>query len=489
MNAASWMNLSLLIWFPIITGIATYLLRHVANGVISRSVANIAATFMLFAVACLLYSFDTTIAAMQFSQRIPWIPSFGIEYTLGVDGLSVLFIAFNALITFLVIVTRKPNANNAYIAALLVTSGLIYGAFTALDGVLFYVFFETMLIPIYLTIGIWGGVNRKYAATKFFLFTLFGSLFMLLALFYLYGVSGSFSIKDWHILPLNIDAQILLFIGFLLAFAVKTPMWPLHSWAPDAYSEGPTGAIVLLSSTKIGAYAFLRLLLPIAPDAVNQLAPWMIILSLIAVIYFGIIALTQSDLKRLITYSSVAHMGMVTLGFFLLGDVALKGAVILMLSNALAAAALFLCAGALSDRMGSCRIIDYQGIVNVMPWLATLFVFFAMANVALPGTSGFVGELLVIFGAVEYHLGVGLLTATVLVIGAAYTLWLVKRVVFGAIGNSQIAAMKDLNHRERFGMVVLAVVMLVMGIYPQPFLALIDVSVTDLLAHLARTKL
>lgn len=489
MNTAGWMNLSLLIWFPVVAGILVYLLRNAANGSVARCLASVTATLMLFVVGYLLCSFDAGTSAMQFGQRIPWIMSFGIEYALGVDGLSILFIAFNALITFVVVVTRKPGSSNAYLAALLVTSGLTYGAFTALDGVLFYVFFEAMLIPVYLAIGIWGGPNRKYAATKFFLFTLFGSLFMLLALFYLYGASGSFSIKDWHILPLNMHSQVLLFVGFFLAFAVKTPMWPLHSWAPDAYSEGPTGAIVMLSSTKIGAYAFLRLLLPIAPDAVSQLAPWMIGLSLIAIIYFGIVALTQADLKRLVAYSSVAHMGMVTLGFFLLGIVAMKGAIILMLSNALAAAALFMCAGALVDRTGSRRILDYRGIVNVMPWLATLFVFFAMANIALPGTSGFVGELLVIFGAVEYHLGIGLLTATVLVIAAAYTLWLVKRVVFGAVGDSRIAEMKDLNFRECFGMVVLAAVMLAMGVYPQPIMALIDASVVDLLAHIAQSKL
>ncbi len=489
METSGWITLSFLIWFPIFAGILVYLLRGSANGSVSRCLANITSALMLFAVAWLIYRFDGSTSAMQFGERIAWIPSFGIEYALGLDGISLWFVALNALITFLVIVTRKEKTNNSYLAALLITSGLTYGAFTALDGVLFYVFFEAMLIPIYLAIGVWGGPNRKYAATKFFLFTLFGSLFMLLALFYLYNASGSFSIKDWHTLPLNMKAQLGLFVGFFMALAVKTPMWPLHAWAPDAYSEGPTGAIVMLSSTKIGAYAFLRLLMPIVPDAVHQLAPYMIALSLIAIIYFGFVALSQSDLKRLVAYSSVAHMGMVTLGFFLLSSVAMKGALFLMISNALVAAALFFCAGAMMDRIGSRRIMDYQGIVNVMPWLATLFVFFAMANIALPGTSGFIGELLVIFGAVEYHLGVGLLAATVLIIAAAYTLWLVKRAVFGAVGNSHIAQMHDLWPRERFGLVVLALVMLVIGVWPQPVLALMDASITDLLAHIARTKL
>ncbi len=489
METASWISLSFLIWCPIVAGILVYALRGSANGSISRCLANIVSALMVFAVAYLICHFDGGTSAFQFQERVAWIPSFGIEYALGVDGISLWFIALNALITFLVIVSRKEKTNQAYLAALLVTSGLTYGAFTALDGVLFYVFFEAMLIPIYLAIGVWGGPNRKLAATKFFLFTLFGSLFMLLALFGLYKVSGSFSIKDWHVLPLNMNMQTLLFIGFFMALAVKTPMWPLHAWAPDAYSEGPTGAIVMLSSTKIGAYAFLRLLLPIVPDAVHQLAPYMIALSLIAIIYFGFVALAQTDLRRLVAYSSIAHMGMVTLGFFLLNAVAMKGALFLMISNALAAAALFFCAGALTDRIGSRRIMDYQGIVNAMPWLATLFVFFAMANIALPGTSGFVGELLVIFGAVEYHLGIGLLAATVLVIAAAYTLWLVKRVVFGAAGNSQIAQMGDLLTRERFGLVILALVMLIMGVWPQPVLVLMDASVADLLAHIARTKL
>ncbi|MDR2016515.1 MAG: NADH-quinone oxidoreductase subunit M, partial [Burkholderiales bacterium] len=341
----------------------------------------------------------------------------------------------------------------------------------------------------YLAIGLFGGSQRRYATTKFFLYTLFGSLFMLLALFYLYGASQTFSIAAWHHLPLSLHTQLILFGAFFMAFAVKTPMWPLHAWAPDAYVEAPTGAAIMLASTKIGAYGFLRLLLPIVPDAAQTLAPWMVGLSLVAVIYFGFVALAQTDLKRLIAYSSVAHMGLVTLGFFLFDAVALKGAVLLMVSSGLVVAALFFCADMLKKRLGDYRLTDCGGIVDAMPWLATLLVFFAMANIAMPGTSGFVGEFLVILAAVSYQLGVGLLAATVLVTGTAYMLWMVRRVVFGPTTHLSVSALSDLGMQERLILSVLAAIMLVFGLWPQALLAMADASITELLAHMALSKL
>ncbi len=481
--------LSLLIWLPIAAGIAVMALRHLDGGRPSRWLANAAAWLTFFVAVSVLCRFDPASSAMQFSERASWIPYFGIEYALGIDGLSVLFIGMNALITLLVVVAQKPGSSGSYLAALLVTSGLTYGAFSARDAVLFYVFFEAILIPMYLAIGVFGGPQRRYVTTKFFLYTLFGSLFMLLALFYLYGASQTFSLEAWSHLPLSLHTQLVLFGAFFMAFAVKTPMWPLHAWAPDAYVEAPTGAAVLLASTKIGAYGFLRLLLPIVPDAAQVLAPWMIGLSLLAVIYFGFVALAQTDLKRLIAYSSVAHMGLVTLGFFLSDAVALKGAVLLMVSNGLVVAALFFCADALTVRLGDRRLTDCGGIVNAMPWLATLLVFFAMANIALPGTSGFVGEFMVLLGAIGHQLGVGLLAATVLVIGAGYTLWMVRRVVFGPVTHPSLSTLSDLGIRERLVLSVLAAVMLVFGLWPQPLLAMADASITQLLAHMALSKL
>ncbi|MDR0250819.1 MAG: NADH-quinone oxidoreductase subunit M [Burkholderiales bacterium] len=481
--------LSLLIWLPIIAGVAVLLFRDINGGRPSRWLANLAAWLAFFIAAYVLCRFQSASAAMQFSERAMWIPYFGIEYALGIDGLSALFIGMNALITLLVIAAQKADSKGSYLAALLITSGLTYGAFSARDAVLFYIFFEAMLIPMYLAIGVFGGSQRKYATTKFFLYTLFGSLFMLLALFYLYGVSQTFSLQAWHHLPLSLYTQLVLFGAFFMAFAVKTPMWPLHAWAPDAYVEAPTGAAIMLASTKIGAYGFLRLLLPIVPDAAQVLAPWMIGLSLLAVIYFGFVALAQTDLRRLIAYSSIAHMGLVTLGLFLFSAVALKGAVLLMVSNGLVVAALFFCADALKTRMGDCRLTDCGGIVNAMPWLATLLVFFAMANIGLPGTSGFVGEFLVILGAVGYQLGVGLLTATVVVIGAAYTLWMVRRVVFGPVTHPSVSALADLGIQERLLLSVLAAVMLGFGLWPQALLGMADASITQLLAHMALSKL
>jgi len=485
--------LSILIWLPIIAGILVLALRHVGHGRWSRWLANLAAWVAFIIAIFVLCRFQTGSGMMQFTERVMWIPHFSIEYALGIDGLSVLFIGMNALITLLVIAAQKSDSKSGYLSALLITSGLTYGAFSARDAVLFYVFFEAMLIPMYLAIGVFGGAQRRYATTKFFLYTLFGSLFMLLALFYLYSVSQTFSMEAWQHLPLSIYMQLILFGAFFIAFAVKTPMWPLHAWAPDAYVEAPTGAAVMLAATKIGAYGFLRLLLPIVPDAAHQLAPLMIALSLFAVIYFGIVALAQTDLKRLFAYSSVAHMGLVTLGFFLFNATAMKGAVLLMVSNGLAIAALFFVAESLKTRFGDCKLTDCGGIVKAMPWLATLLVFFAMANIGLPGTSGFVGEFLVIIGAVGhqsgYQLLVGLLAATVLIIGAAYTLWMVRRVVFGPITHPSVVALSDLGTRERLLLSVLAAVMLGFGLWPQALLGMADASVTQLLAHVALPKL
>jgi NADH-quinone oxidoreductase subunit M len=376
--------------------------------------------------------------------------------------------------------------------AFLILSGLMIGVFCALDGMLFYVFFEATLIPMFIIIGVWGGANRVYAAVKFFLYTLIGSLLTLVAIIYLYQKSsGSFDILEWHELPLSLKAQIYIFLAFLMAFAVKVPMWPVHTWLPDAHVEAPTGGSVVLAAImlKLGAYGFLRFSLPIAPDASHYLSTFIITLSLIAVIYIGLVALVQADMKKLVAYSSIAHMGFVTLGFFIFNEMGVQGGIVQMISHGFVSGAMFLCIGVLYDRMHSRQIADYGGVVNTMPRFAAFFVLFSLANCGLPATSGFVGEFMVILGAVEFNFWIGLLAATALIFGAAYSLWLVKRVVFGAVANDNVAQLKDLNGREFFMLGLLAIAVLAMGIYPAPFTDAMQTSVADLLRHVAQSKL
>jgi NADH-quinone oxidoreductase subunit M len=379
----------------------------------------------------------------------------------------------------------------AYMGAFLLLSGLMIGVFSALDGVLFYVFFEATLIPMYLIIGIWGGPNRVYAAFKFFLYTLLGSLLTLVAFVYLYMKSGSFDVLAWHKLPLPLEAQILIFVAFLVAFAVKVPMWPVHTWLPDAHVEAPTGGSVVLAAImlKLGAYGFLRFSLPIAPDASRELDMLMIVLSLIAVVYIGLVALVQADMKKLVAYSSIAHMGFVTLGFFMFNALGVQGGIVQMISHGFISGAMFLCIGVLYDRMHSRQIADYGGVVNRMPKFSALFVFFAMANSGLPATSGFVGEFMVILGAVDVNFWIALLAATTLIFGAAYSLWMIKRVVFGEIANDHVAELKDVGPREFWMLMGLAFFVLLMGLWPAPFVEVMQVSVQDLLQHVATPKL
>jgi NADH-quinone oxidoreductase subunit M len=379
-----------------------------------------------------------------------------------------------------------------YMAAFLIMSGLMNGVFAALDAVLFYVFFEASLIPMYIVIGVWGGTNRVYAAIKFFLYTLLGSLLMLVAFLYLYNKSGgSFSILDYHNLPLTMEAQILLFIAFLLAFSVKVPMWPVHTWLPDAHVEAPTGGSAVLAAImlKLGAYGFIRFSLPILPDASHALSGFMITLSLIAVVYIGLVALAQSDMKKLIAYSSISHMGFVTLGFFIFNAWGIEGALIQMISHGFISAAMFLCVGVMYDRMHSRQIADYGGVVNTMPKFAAFLMFFAMANCGLPATSGFVGEFMVIMGAMKYNFWIAFLAATTLIFGAAYTLWMYKRVIFGEIANKHVAELKDINGREFLILALLAIAVLGMGLYPLPLTEIMHASVNELLKHVAVSKL
>jgi NADH-quinone oxidoreductase subunit M len=455
-----------------------------------------------FLVTIPLYTgFDPAQAGMQFVEQMPWITRFNVQYLLGVDGISMPFILLNSLVTVLVVLAGWEvieDKQAQYMGAFLIMSGLMNGIFSALDGVLFYVFFEASLIPMYIIIGAWGGPNRVYAAFKFFLYTLLGSLLMLVALIWLFLESGgSFNILDWHQMRIALAPQILIFIAFLVSFAVKVPMWPVHTWLPDAHVEAPTGGSVVLAAIalKLGAYGFVRFSLPIVPDASVYMAPFIIALSLIAVVYIGFVALVQTDMKKLIAYSSISHMGFVTLGFFMFdaarmgSAIGVEGALVQMISHGFVSAAMFLCVGVMYDRMHSRQIADYGGVVHTMPKFAALFVFFAMANSGLPATSGFVGEFMVILGAVKFNFWVGFTAATTLILGAAYTLWMVKRVVFGAVGNDHVAELKDIGGREFLILGVLAVCVLAMGLYPFPFTEVMHASVDNLLKHVAMSKL
>ena len=487
--------LSLAIWVPIVFGILVLATGSDRNAPRARALA-LAGAVLGFAVTLPLYGrFDAAASGFQFAEFLPWIESFNVNYHLGIDGIALLLILLNSFTTVLVVIAgwRVIEQRVAqYMAAFLLLSGFMNGVFSALDALLFYVFFEATLIPMFIIIGVWGGPNRVYAAVKFFLYTLLGSFLTLVALIYLYNVSqGSFSLLDYYELPLSLPEQLLIFIAFFMAFAVKVPMWPVHTWLPDAHVEAPTGGSVVLAAImlKLGAYGFLRLTLPILPDASHYLAGFVIALSLTAVVYIGLVALVQSDMKKLIAYSSISHMGFVTLGIFIFNPHDMQGAVVQMISHGFVSGALFLCVGVLYDRLHSRQIADYGGVVNTMPVFAAFFMLFAMANSGLPGTSGFVGEFLVVMGSVQVNFWYAFAAATTLVWGAAYTLWMYKRVVFGAVGNARVASLKDLDGREFVVLGLLAIAVLAMGIYPHPFAEVLHTSVNELLTHATQSKL
>ena len=487
--------LSLAVWVPILAGLLVLATGGERNAPLARAIALAGAMFGFLVTIPLYAGFDARQAGMQFVELAPWIERFNIRYHLGVDGISVLFGLLNSFITPLVVIAGWSVIDKKvaqYYASFLILSGVMNGVFSALDGVLFYVFFEATLIPMFIIIGVWGGPNRVYAALKFFLYTLLGSLLLLVGLLYLYNKSGgSFAILDWHALPLGLAPQIALFFGFLLAFAVKVPMWPVHTWLPDAHVEAPTGGSVVLAAImlKLGAYGFIRFTLPILPDASRALAWFMIALSLIAVVYIGLVALVQTDMKKLIAYSSISHMGFVTLGMFIFNAYGVEGALVQMISHGFVSAAMFLCVGVMYDRMHSRMIADYGGVVNTMPKFAAFMMLFAMANCGLPGTSGFVGEFMVIMGAMKANFWLAFAAATTLVFGAAYTLWMYKRVIFGVAANERVAALTDLNAREFTVLGLLALAVLAMGVWPLPFTDVMHASVNELLRHVALPKI
>ncbi len=487
--------LSVSIWLPIAFGIVLLALGRDDNPGAARWLALVGSVASFLVTLPLINGFDRSTAALQFQENLPWIERFNVRYHLGVDGISVWFVLLTAFISIIVVVAAWQVITERvaqYMGAFLILSGLMVGVFCAADGLLFYVFFEATLIPMYIIIGVWGGPRRVYAAFKFFLYTLAGSLLMLIALVFLYyKAGGTFDIAAWHKLPLNLQTQALLFFAFFAAFSVKVPMWPVHTWLPDAHVEAPTGGSVVLAAImlKLGAYGFLRFSMPIAPDAAREYAWVIIALSLIAVVYIGLVALVQQDMKKLVAYSSIAHMGFVTLGFFIFNELGLSGGLVQMISHGFVSAALFLCIGVMYDRLHSRQIKDYGGLASKMPVFAAFFMLFAMANAGLPGTSGFVGEFMVIMAATQVNFWFAFVAATTLIFGAAYTLWMYKRVVFGSITNPKVEDMSDVNPREILLLGVLAICVLAMGLYPKPFTDVMHVSVVDLLAHVAQSKL
>ncbi|APX76744.1 NADH-quinone oxidoreductase subunit M [Achromobacter insolitus] len=492
-NTFPWLTLA--IFVPIVFGLLVLAVGRDDRPGLTRGLSLVGAIAGFLVTIPLYTGFDSSTAAMQFVEKASWIEAFNVNYHLGIDGISMWFVLLTAFITIIVVLAGWEVITSRvaqYMAAFLILSGLMVGVFCALDGMLFYVFFEATLIPMYIIIGVWGGPNRVYAAFKFFLYTLMGSLLTLVAFVYLWNVSGgSFDILTWQQTKLGYTPQILIFVALLAAFAVKVPMWPVHTWLPDAHVEAPTGGSIVLAAImlKLGAYGFLRFSLPIAPDASHSLAGLMITLSLIAVIYIGLVAIVQDDMKKLVAYSSVAHMGFVTLGFFIFNTAGVEGAIVQMISHGFVSGAMFMCIGVLYDRMHSRRIADYGGVVNVMPRFATFFILFSMANSGLPATSGFVGEFMVIMGAVEHNFWIGLLAATALILGASYSLWMVKRVVLGDVANDHVRELTDINRREFVILGVMAIAVLYMGIYPKPFTDVMHVSVEALLQHVAVSKL
>ena len=486
--------LSLVTWLPIIGGVVVLATGGDRRADLARQLSLAFAVLTFVATLALYSGFEPGTAAMQFVEDRAWIDAFQIRYHLGIDGISLLLILLTSFSTVLVVISawqviEKKVAQ--YHAAFLIMEGLMIGVFSALDGILFYVFWEAMLVPMFLIIGLWGGPNRVYATIKFFLYTFLGSVLMLVALIYLYIQSGSFDILAWHDLRLGLTPQILIFLAFFAAFAVKVPMWPVHTWLPDAHVEAPTGGSVILAAImlKMGAYGFLRFSLPILPDASHHLAGFMIALSLIAVVYIGLVALVQEDMKKLIAYSSIAHMGFVTLGFFIFNTQGLEGGIVQMISHGFVSGALFLCVGVMYDRLHSRLIKDYGGVANRMPVFAAFMMLFAMANAGLPGTSGFVGEFLVILGAFQVNLWYAFAAATTLVFGAAYTLWMYKRVLFGEIGNAKVAELNDITPREGVFLAALALAVLLMGLWPFKFLEVMHASVAHLLQQATMSKL
>ena len=487
--------LSLAIWTPIIFGVVLLALGRDDQARSVRWIALVGAVVSFLVTLPLYDGFKLGTSAMQFVEKGSWIARFNVNYHIGVDGISLWFVLLTAFINVVVIIASWEAITtrvNQYMASFLILSGLMIGVFTALDGLLFYVFFEATLIPMYLIIGIWGGPNKIYAAFKFFLYTLLGSLLMLVALIYLYNKSGgSFDILTWHKLPLGSTIQTLLFFAFFAAFAVKVPMWPVHTWLPDVHVEAPTGGSAVLAAImlKLGAYGFLRFSMPIVPDASREWAWLMIGLSLTAVIYVGLVALVQQDMKKLVAYSSVAHMGFVTLGFFIFNDLGVAGGIVQMIAHGFVSGAMFLCIGVLYDRVHSREIASYGGVVSTMPKFAAFALFFAMANCGLPATAGFVGEWMVILGAVKFNFWIGFASATALIFGAAYTLWMYKRVYLGPVVNDDVKNLTDINAREFLMLALLAIATLYMGLYPKPFTDVMNSSVVDLLKHVAASKL
>jgi len=501
-----WPLLSLVIWTPIIGGLLLLAFAKKENPANTRVIALLISALTFILSIPLYTDFDSSTAVMQFAEMTPWINTFNVNYHLGVDGISMPLIVLTTFMTVIVVIAGWEVIKDKveqYMAAFLIMEGLMIGVFAALDAALFYVFWEAMLIPMFIVIGIWGGENRVYATIKFFLYTFLGSVFMLIALLYLYSQSNSFEILTYHELKLGMTPQILIFIAFLLAFAVKVPMWPVHTWLPDAHVEAPTGGSVILAAImlKLGAYGFLRFSLPITPDASQELDWLMITLSLIAVVYIGFVALVQQDMKKLIAYSSISHMGFVTLGFFVSYQIlensgnlkgaalGMEGGIVQMISHGFISGAMFLCVGVMYDRLHSRQIKDYGGVVNHMPKFAAFMVFFAMANAGLPGTSGFVGEFMVILSSFKANFWYAFLAATTLIIGAAYTLWMVKRVIFGKVVNEAVSTMQDINKREFFFLAVLAFTVLLFGVWPAPLIEVMDVTVVNLLQHIMQSKL
>lgn len=486
--------LSLAIWVPVFAGFLVLLTGDDKNASSARWIALLG-SLAAFAVTVPLYTgFNPADGGFQFQEGYNWIPTFNIHYHLGADGIAVPLILLTSFTTVLVVIAaweviQKRVAQ--YMAAFLIMSGLMIGVFSALDAILYYVYWEAMLIPMFLIIGVWGGPNRVYATIKFFLYTLLGSLLMLVAFIYLFYQTNSFEVVDYYRLPMTLPVQVLIFLAFFMAFAVKIPMWPVHTWLPDAHVEAPTGGSVVLAAIalKLGGYSFLRFAMPIAPDAAHYLSGFMITLSLIAVVYIALVALVQQDMKKLIAYSSISHMGFVTLGFFLFNSIGLEGAIMQMISHGFISSAMFLSVGVLYDRMHSRQIADYGGVVNTMPKFAAFAVLFAMANAGLPGTSGFVGEFMVILGALQKNFWFAFLASTTLIFGAAYTLWMVKRVFYGEIANAHVAELLDINRRELLILGTLAILVIGFGIYPQPITEMTHATVAQFLDHMATTKL